>query len=110
MKTEATIAHANRYRPQMDLRDSGAPKIVGPQMVLDVVHLAARSIIHHVAADGRAEIFAALGMEVAPSQVENDSHVCPECAAGKHRNCDGGAWCLIEDAPTSCACAHGAAA
>ena len=32
-------------------------------------------------------------------------HVCPECAAGKHGNCDGGAWCLVDDGPTPCSCA-----
>lgn len=32
-------------------------------------------------------------------------HVCPECVAGKHRNCRGDALCLIEDALTSCDCA-----
>ena len=31
-------------------------------------------------------------------------HVCPECQAGKHRNCDGGAWCFAIDVPTKCAC------
>lgn len=31
-------------------------------------------------------------------------HVCPECVAGKHSNCHGDAWCLIEDAPVDCGC------
>jgi hypothetical protein len=33
-----------------------------------------------------------------------DTHVCPECETGKHRNCDGDAWCHQYDTPTSCAC------
>lgn len=31
--------------------------------------------------------------------------VCPECAAGKHGNCDGSAWDFLTDEPTSCPCA-----
>lgn len=31
-------------------------------------------------------------------------HVCPECKAGKHRNCDGTAWCIFRDEPTECSC------
>jgi hypothetical protein len=29
---------------------------------------------------------------------------CPDCAAGKHANCDGGAWNMAEDAPGLCHC------
>jgi hypothetical protein len=29
---------------------------------------------------------------------------CPECATGKHRNCDGTTWDNITDAPTACPC------
>ena len=29
---------------------------------------------------------------------------CPECKAGKHRSCDGGAWDLDQDVPTHCRC------
>lgn len=32
--------------------------------------------------------------------------VCPECAAGKHGNCDGTAWDLVADELTTCSCAH----
>jgi len=31
---------------------------------------------------------------------------CPECAAGKHGNCDGRSWDLIADQPAPCPCAH----
>lgn len=30
--------------------------------------------------------------------------VCPECRAGKHRNCDGTAWDTEKDAPAPCEC------
>lgn len=30
---------------------------------------------------------------------------CPECAVGKHINCDGLSWDEDEDAPTVCPCA-----
>lgn len=29
---------------------------------------------------------------------------CPECAAGKHQNCDGTAWDHEADEPTTCTC------
>ena len=29
---------------------------------------------------------------------------CPECAAGKHRNCDGTTWDRATDALTTCPC------
>lgn len=29
---------------------------------------------------------------------------CPECAAGKHRNCDGGSWDTVADGPAACPC------
>ncbi len=32
--------------------------------------------------------------------------VCPECAAGKHGNCDGTAWDLVADELTTCSCTH----
>lgn len=32
-------------------------------------------------------------------------HVCPECRAGKHRNCDGTAWDDEADQATRCTCA-----
>lgn len=31
---------------------------------------------------------------------------CPECAAGKCRNCDGTTWDEHTDSPTVCPCAH----
>jgi hypothetical protein len=31
-------------------------------------------------------------------------HICPECATGKHRNCDGTAWCDVLDAVVRCTC------
>jgi hypothetical protein len=31
---------------------------------------------------------------------------CPECAAGKHGNCDGIAWDFVADEPTACPCDH----
>lgn len=30
--------------------------------------------------------------------------ICPECAAGKHDNCDGTAWDTHQDEPTDCSC------
>ena len=33
-------------------------------------------------------------------------YVCPECAAGKHLNCNGQAWDREKDEPTNCACGH----
>lgn len=30
--------------------------------------------------------------------------ICPECAQGKHRNCDGTAWDDQADERTTCAC------
>lgn len=30
---------------------------------------------------------------------------CPECCAGKHRDCDGTTWDTVADAPTVCPCA-----
>ena len=32
--------------------------------------------------------------------------ICPECHAGKHRNCDGTAWDVDADEPTTCGCEH----
>jgi hypothetical protein len=32
---------------------------------------------------------------------------CPECAAGKHGNCDGSAWCTVCDHPEACPCYQG---
>lgn len=32
--------------------------------------------------------------------------MCPECAAGKHANCDGTAWDFINDVPDICRCEH----
>lgn len=29
---------------------------------------------------------------------------CPECRAGKHANCDGGAWDFERDEPCVCSC------
>ncbi len=40
----------------------------------------------------------------ARAQFKGDGHVCPECAAEKHRNCDGTAWCLVLDRPHPCCC------
>ena len=34
-----------------------------------------------------------------------DDTRCPECACGKHANCDGTAWDDTTDAPTACECA-----
>jgi len=34
------------------------------------------------------------------------THVCPECATGKHGNCDGTAWDNNTDDYTRCACAN----
>jgi hypothetical protein len=36
----------------------------------------------------------------------DDGHICPECWAGKHRNCDTTAWCWTEDKPVPCVCTH----
>lgn len=38
------------------------------------------------------------------SDLLRDDHVCPECRAGAHKNCDGSAWCFEDDRPTECAC------
>lgn len=35
-----------------------------------------------------------------------DIVICPECAAGKCRNCDGTTWDDTTDAPTTCPCTH----
>lgn len=32
--------------------------------------------------------------------------ICPECRDGKHRNCDGDAWCDEHDKLAECACPH----
>lgn len=32
--------------------------------------------------------------------------ICPECRAGKCRNCDGTAWGIEADEPTTCACEY----
>lgn len=34
----------------------------------------------------------------------NSQATCPECAAGKHANCDGGAWNQERDEPAICSC------
>lgn len=51
-------------------------------------------------------------MSVRPPRDDDDvmaeakpSNVCPECKAGKHWNCDGGAWDFDDDEPTVCFCA-----
>lgn len=31
-------------------------------------------------------------------------NVCPECAQGKHRNCNGEAWDDVKDEVTTCDC------
>lgn len=41
-----------------------------------------------------------------PTMTEPTPPVCPECAAGKHTNCDGTAWDTATDAPTTCTCTH----
>lgn len=33
-----------------------------------------------------------------------EPHVCPECAAGKHRNCSNEAWCMTADCVVDCDC------
>lgn len=33
--------------------------------------------------------------------------ICPECAQGKHRNCDGTAWNDRTDLPDTCECDQG---
>ena len=35
---------------------------------------------------------------------EDCNHVCPSCCEGKHRICDGIAWCDLMDEETVCAC------
>jgi hypothetical protein len=30
--------------------------------------------------------------------------ICPECVAGKHRNCNGDAWDEVNDRVTTCDC------
>jgi hypothetical protein len=30
--------------------------------------------------------------------------ICPECAQGKHRNCDGTSWNEVLDSPDTCEC------
>jgi hypothetical protein len=32
------------------------------------------------------------------------AQACPECRAGKHRNCDGTSWDQAADAPVPCPC------
>jgi hypothetical protein len=34
------------------------------------------------------------------------TQACPECRAGKHRNCDGTAWDVEADALVDCPCNH----
>ena len=36
--------------------------------------------------------------------MNRDDHICPECKAGKHRNCDGRAWCYQTDSGSPCRC------
>jgi hypothetical protein len=38
----------------------------------------------------------------------SEPHVCPECTAGKHRNCTSEAWCNRHDRITTCDCASSA--
>lgn len=35
---------------------------------------------------------------------ECDGYLCPECVAGKHKNCDGSAWCTQHNDTTFCDC------
>lgn len=43
-------------------------------------------------------------MPVPTYRVAMEGFVCPECAAGKHENCDGSAWDTHQDEPTTCSC------
>jgi hypothetical protein len=47
---------------------------------------------------------AGVGDPVPSSQ--DDDHLCPECAAGKHGNCDGTAWCWVQDRAVPCLCGY----
>ena len=41
------------------------------------------------------------------SEISNSTTLvqpCPECVAGKCPNCDGTAWDMAADAPTTCPC------
>lgn len=38
--------------------------------------------------------------------LEHETKPCPECAQGKHGNCDGSAWCRSHDALELCPCAE----
>jgi hypothetical protein len=35
---------------------------------------------------------------------DGEDHTCPECAAGKHSNCDGTGWSNALDKRVPCAC------
>ncbi|MGX9346625.1 DUF4326 domain-containing protein [Microbacterium sp. KNMS] len=39
-------------------------------------------------------------------ELANPQHLCPECKAGKHGNCDGTAWDDDADTLTTCTCTH----
>jgi hypothetical protein len=43
-----------------------------------------------------------IGTPSDPRQVK----ICPECATGKHRNCDGTVWDFDKDELTECECAQ----
>lgn len=76
--------------------DKPAPKIAPPSVEGAIVAYAARK--------EQQERDAAIAR--AKPRREPIPSVCPECAAGKHTNCDGTSWCQFTDQQTTCSCTH----
>ncbi len=76
--------------------DEPAPKVAPPSVEGAIVAYAARK--------EQQERDAAIAR--ARPRREPIPSVCPECAAGKHTNCDGTSWCQFTDQPTTCSCTH----
>lgn len=46
----------------------------------------------------------ALSRPLSLPEMTHETRPCPDCAGGKHDNCDASAWCLTHDALEVCPC------
>lgn len=61
----------------------------------------------HIRAEQEVRFAYCRSLPVVPTAEVAAPPPCPECAQGKHDNCDGTTWDPVADAPTACPCAEG---
>ena len=119
-----TNAAGLNYRPRMSIEHGQVGAAAGPGSPeaahLDLARQINADILTALTAEGL--IHPPLPPESAPDHVDPDGHTypeligeleptgpralpkCPECGAGKHRNCDGSTWDYQRDEPGVCPC------